>query len=287
MNIHFDPILQLPIIFAFLVLSTAVVVISYRRYYSVISKSYWWILIISKFSALIIAVILLLNPQLIHREPDLNNLSVIVLIDDTGSMNTKDAEDGSSRIDFVKKSIINGSSTFYQKMMAKFENMHWFIFSGKELRRVIPGINFNSLPGSTDIDLILEQVLNFPVDQNSLGAVILVSDGLDNTGAALTEAVKSFKSRGIPVHCIGVGDPRSKADISIEWTKVPKESVKNESISLSATVAKNSNLRGSTKVHLFEKGRLLESKTVDFPDQKSQQVVSFDHYTFYVRAKSV
>ena len=279
MTIQFDPLLPPYILLSFAFALLFVIFVFYKRYKAVISSSFWKFLIGLKFLSLLALFLLLLNPSLVLKTPDTAQANVVFLIDDTGSMQTKDAE-GKARIQFAKDSILNPSSKFHKKILEKYANSHTFLFAGEEMRRIHPGFNFSVLPGETDIDYILGDVLDNPVDQSPLGAVVLVSDGLDNRGLPLMEAAKKYRKAGVPIHCVGVGDPRPKPDLGINWKDIHNEIPKNQLLNLTALITNKDTGGNPVVLSLFENGRLIETREVTLDDSSSQEEIHFEHTPF-------
>ena len=285
MTIRFDPFLHPAIILGTVTILILLILIKYRRYQTVVSSSYWRLLLCVKILSLALLTILLLNPYIIQKTPDKDKVNIVFLVDATGSMITKDAQ-MKSRIERVKDDILNHSSLFYRQLLSKYDSAHYFLFSGEELRRFQPGNEFDLLPGETDIDLILDKVLTQPIDQNTLGAVVLISDGIDNKGVSLMAAAKKYKTKGIPIHCIGVGDPYPRSDIGIKWIDVLDESTKNEKMTLSAMVTRENSKEETVRVHLFEDNRLIETQDISFEEKANERHVKFEYTPFTAGLKT-
>ena len=274
MPIRFEPFLHPALILVIVALFSFLIFGKYRRYQPVVSMRYWRSLLGAKIISLIILLVLLLNPYVVHKIPDTNELNVSFLVDATGSMTTSDVN-GQSRIEFIKDSVLNSESAFYRQLISKFDHSHFFLFAGENLRRLQPGSEFNTLPGDTDIDPVLERVLTRPAHSRSLGAVVLISDGVDNTGVSLMAAAKKYKDTRIPIHCIGIGDPYPRPDLGVVWNNVPSESRKNEEVEFSATITRENSQATTVQAHLFENNRLIESRTITFENRSTTKNVKF------------
>ncbi len=278
-GLRFEPLTS-PLLLAIIaVVVTGLVILFYRRYRTVVSPRYWVALVALKATAFAAIALMLMNPVLIRRAPDQENYTVMYLIDASGSMQTTDCG-AERRIDFVKNRILSPESAFSRRFITPSENARFYLFAGTDIRRFEPGGNFNTLPGETDIDTALIDTLNSPVDNKTIGAVVLVSDGLDNVGASLMEAAIDFKKADIPVHCIGVGNPHPKNDIGIAWLDVPESGVKNEPLPMTARVTRNFSSETTAQVTLYEDGRILSEKTVVFDEGRLESELTFDHVAF-------
>jgi hypothetical protein len=65
---------------------------------------------------------------------------------------------------------------------------------------------------------------------SNLDAVVLVSDGRNNTGADPAESAAKYALRGIPVHTIGVGDPEPPKNAWLIGPPGPKEALREEDV---------------------------------------------------------
>lgn len=63
---------------------------------------------------------------------------------------------------------------------------------------------------------------------SNLDAVVLVSDGRNNTGADPAESAAKYALRGIPIHTIGVGDPEPPKNAWLIGPPGPKEALREE-----------------------------------------------------------
>jgi hypothetical protein len=71
---------------------------------------------------------------------------------------------------------------------------------------------------------------------SNLDAVILVSDGRNNTGAEPSEIAAKYALRGIPVHTLGIGDPQPPKNAWIVGPPGPKEALREEDVLFDVTV---------------------------------------------------
>ena len=278
MTLHIDPIFHSAIILTMYIVVVSVVGILYNRYTSVVSRSCWLLLAGSKIIALTAMCILLLNPFTRTMVPDSENLQIMIFVDGTESMNTVDCAD-ETRIEVAKR-LIKPGSTFSNSLSALTANLNYYLFSGDINRQINPDEQFNSLPGDTDIDSTLNTCLSNYFNLSSIGAVILMSDGLDNKGQSLMNAAAEFRESGIPVHCIGIGDPKSQQDIGIKWKNVPIESLKKNKQKLTAIVKRNFSEVYQTSAAVFENGRKIQTLDINFTEGEFEKEVQFDHIPF-------
>ncbi len=78
----------------------------------------------------------------------------------------------------------------------------------------------------------------------NLDAVILVSDGRNNTGLSPVEVAKKYRGADLPIYTIGVGDPNPPRNIRLIGPPGPKEALRLEEILFTVTLAAEGGLAG-------------------------------------------
>ncbi len=276
---HVDPLVSPILIALFALLYVGLTVLFYWPLRRILSRGYWQLLLALKALALALALAVLLNPYRLERRPDPAAFQVVYLVDASGSMQTRDIPGERQRIDVVKEKALD-ASPFFASLRSQFNNLATYIFSSDELRRSDGTTTFGILPGDTDIDGVLKKVLTAHGDRLKLGAVVLVTDGLDNRGVSLLEAAAPYKNAGVPIHVIGVGDSAESRDISIEWTTLPRKAIKAKPMTLAAQVNRNFTGDHTARVEIHESGRLIESRTVNFRGDATAMPIQIEHTSF-------
>ncbi|MFZ0339895.1 MAG: vWA domain-containing protein, partial [Terracidiphilus sp.] len=142
---------------------------------------------------------------------------VAVVIDDSKSMAT--GEDGHSRKDQVLATLNGG---LLKSLKSKFQVRLYRL--GDHLERIeSPDKLTASLP-ATHIGEGLKDVL---ADSATLpiGAVVLMSDGADNSGGIDLDTISDIKRQRIPIHTVGFGRERMAHDIEVTDVQLPSRSL--------------------------------------------------------------
>ncbi len=286
MSIHVDPLIPLSYLVIGVLLCLATLAVYYRRYVAIISRRYWMWLLVTKLLSLLTLTVLLLNPYFLRKQPDTTKFSIAVLIDGTGSMQTRDCR-GESRLQTVKDRVLDASAAFQENVMSEFDNARYYLFAGTELRRFEPGLDFNALPGDTDIDVVLDKLVASIADTSTLGAVVLVTDGLDNRGHSLMEGASRYKKLGIPVHCIGFGDTSSKRDVGVRWKSVPIKTIKGKPFTIKAVATRNFKGDFEAQMQFYEGTRLIRKRNVTFDGNTLEIPVNLEHTVFNAGFKTM
>src|SRR3984957_13160998 len=142
---------------------------------------------------------------------------VAVVIDDSKSMSTQ--EDGRSRKDQVLATLNGG---LLNSLKSKFQMRLYRV--GDPLERIESPDKLNASAPATHIGQGLEEVL---ADSATLpiGAVVLMSDGADNSGGIDLETISEIKRQRIPIHTVGFGRERMAHDIELTDVQLPARSL--------------------------------------------------------------
>ncbi len=132
---------------------------------------------------------------------------VAVVIDDSKSMAT--GEDGHSRKDQVLATLNGG---LLNSLKSKFQVRLYRL--GDHLERIESLDKLNASAPATHIGEGLKEVL---ADSATLpiGAVVLMSDGADNSGGIDLDTISDIKRQRIPIHTVGFGRERMAHDIEV------------------------------------------------------------------------
>lgn len=189
-----------------------------------------------RIAVLLFVALLLMDPAMqttvVERKPTLT----VVLVDVSASMDHRDdyqtnlplAEalrkvadvpagtplDSFSRLDLVKKVLAEGETPFLDELG---EENRLRLYAFGERLQGISGLNdLEARDRVTGLGRSLERILDEPeVKSSSVGGIVLITDGKNTAGPAPEEVAEVAARRKIPVHCIGVGDPRALKDIEL------------------------------------------------------------------------
>jgi hypothetical protein len=279
-SLSFAPLLHPGLLALLVVVYVALAIRFYRRIQSIVTPTTYRLLVACKVAAVILLIVVLLNPYWIRTTPDTRAFRVVLLADATGSMKTADCTDGLARLEILRKQLVGPNAPLRLRLAEQYQNLRTYVFADAQPRELPPNSDFNVLPGETDVDGALEAILAGDSRESSIGAVLLLSDGIDNSGRPIQEVAARFKQRGIPIHVVGIGDSRPRRDVGVSWTSVPKESQRAEDFQLKATVERNFSGVFDTTAVLFEDGREIARQPVTFAAEATAQPVEFQHASY-------
>ena len=168
---------------------------------------------------LALIVFSLLAPHLIVPIERHERRRVAVLIDDSLSMRIAD-QAGSTRADYAINAFAPSTGAVTQKIESLFDT-EYFSFAG----RVTPirgGSELSFSEPSTDLAGALHQIFD-EHGGTPLSAIVIVTDGADNSSAALADVLARLRTAGVAVHAVGVGTERFIRDLEISAVRLPQK----------------------------------------------------------------
>ena len=141
-----------------------------------------------------------------------------VVVDDSRSMGMD------KRMDQARDLL--GSPAF--KALAKKFQVRYYRMGGG----LKPLANFSELTASepathigAGLDQVVRQTATLPV-----GAIVLMSDGADNTGGIDLDTMNELRQRRIPVHTIGFGPEHASHDVELTDVQLPAKALANSRV---------------------------------------------------------
>ncbi len=156
----------------------------------------------------IILIILVISDLILVKEEYVAKTDFVLAIDTSSSMTASDYEP--NRLEFVKKTTI--------EFISKLKNTRVGIitFSGKaharlkqtsdmnEVERTLQKMDFEKSAGTAIGDaIIVSEALFDESDRNR--SIILITDGINNVGRNITEALEALNESNISIYPIGIG----------------------------------------------------------------------------------
>ncbi len=148
-----------------------------------------------------LVLVLLWQPAITVAELKPQQNIIAVLVDDSRSMAI--SEDGSTRQAQAVKALQNGVlaslNRSFQTRLYRVDDVPARIDSLKDLQPNAPSTRIGD-----SLKQLSEETSDLPI-----GAVVLLSDGDDNTGGISADAISALRARHIPVHTVGFGRERA------------------------------------------------------------------------------
>lgn len=170
-----------------------------------------------RLAALAVLVFCLLQPVLVLTSVIPQRNFVGILLDDSRSM-LLPAQDGAPRSEFVSRTFGDPESALIEELAERF-TLRFFRFAHDASRLASPGaLGFDGTRTdlATALDRAREELSSVP-----LSGLVVVSDGADNGGRPLAEALVPLQAASVPVYAVGVGQERLSPDLQIGRVELP------------------------------------------------------------------
>jgi len=227
----------------------------------------WWRMVaVWALQAVMAALLLALLWQPALRistlKPQQNIVSVVV--DDSRSMSITEGDDSRSAqaTEVLEGGLLDDLSEKFQVRMYRM---------GGQLSRIQSLEQLSPVEQSTRIADSLRQVA---VEAGTLpiGAVLLLSDGADNSGGVDLDTINELRARRIPIHTIGFGREQFDHDIEITDAQIPARALADSRLLARVSFRQNGYRGQRVRLKLSESGRVLASKEVELGVNGEQQV---------------
>jgi uncharacterized membrane protein len=172
-------------------------------------------------------LVLLWQPAITVAELKPQQNIIAVLVDDSRSMAI--SEDGSTRQAQAVKALQNG---VLDSLNRSFQTRLYRVDDAPARIETLKGLQPNA--PSTRLGDSLKQ-LSEETSDLPIGAVVLLTDGDDNSGGISEGAINALRARHIPVHTVGFGRERSAHDVELDDVVVAPRALADSRIAAKIT----------------------------------------------------
>jgi uncharacterized membrane protein len=211
----------------------------------------------------ILAVLLLclFRPVLVLSQVVAQQNFLGVLIDDSRSMEIAD-RDGESRADFVAQQFGGEESPLLTALADRFA-LRLFSFSSSTNR--ITSVDDLAFDGTrTHLGQALtrahEELAGVP-----LSGMVVVTDGADNAGVELSDALVPLEAAGVPVFTVGLGRENYGRDIQLSRVDTPRSILKGAALVVDVLLTQNGYAGETVSVQVEDEGRIVADQEVTLP----------------------
>ncbi len=203
---------------------------------------------------------------------------VSVLIDDSRSMGIR--EDGKTRLEQATASLNSG---VLDELRKRFQ-VRLYRF-GKNIERID---KTDKLSGAAPASRIGDSLTEVLADSSTLplGAVILLSDGADNSGGIGRDTIAQIRQRQIPVHTVGFGKEKLDKDVEISDVMLPARTLADSRLAADVTFRNFGYAGQKAKVAVRDGGKVLASRDVVLKAEGSPQTEQLQFNAGIAGAKS-
>ncbi len=189
---------------------------------------------------------------------------VAIVVDDSRSMALR--EDGGTRREqaaaVLNGGLIAGLRKRFQVRMYRF---------GERLERIGEIGQVTAGAQATHLGDSLKQ-LAAESAALPIGAVVLLSDGADNSGGIGLETISEIRRRRIPVHAIGFGREQFARDVELSDVTVPARALADSRLSAQVTLRQHGYAQQKARLTVSEAGKVLASREIVFGAEGEPQI---------------
>ena len=232
-----------------------------------------WKLITLRIMVVLLFLLLIARPFITTNEPNPKDFHLVTLTDLSGSMNAKDGANEPKRIDKVKPFIDRSNNlSWLTRIRNDYGKVESLGFSDDLQRMNQNSTDLTELGKNTALGDALSSTLRNSNDKQSLGSVVIFSDGRNNSGVPILEVAKQYRVQGVPVNVIGVGKDRPYGDVSIKFLDRKPKAVAKEELLLNALVENQFDRDLKLKVSLFFGKKILQEIPVSLKSGNKRKI---------------
>lgn len=225
----------------------------------------WWQLgTLGLLQLLMVALVLfvLWQPALVNERLLPNENAIAVMLDTSSSMALVDG--GSSRMTQARALLTPDN---LQELSTSYKVLP---FAFADSAQSLPSFDEANLPPPGTASTLGQSILQTlrQASTSSLGAVIVVSDGADNSGTISQNELNEIASFGVPIHTVGLGREVIPEDLELSSVQLPDKALAGTT--LTARVNIKHDQGGTARIKVYNGDTFLTTKEVQLdPAQKS------------------
>jgi uncharacterized membrane protein len=216
-------------------------------------------------------LVLLWQPAITVAELKAQQNIIAVLVDDSRSMAI--SEDGFTRqaqaVKALQGGVLASLNRSFQVRLYRIDDVPARIDSLKDLQPNAPATRIGD-----SLKQLSEETSDLPI-----GAVVLLSDGDDNSGGIGADAISALRARHIPVHTVGFGRERAAHDLELDDAVVAPRAVAGSRLAAKITLHQRGYAGARINLTVRDtQAKMLASRTITLaPDGNLQtETLMFD-----------
>ena len=219
------------------------------------------LLVAARVVLLAVVVLCLARPTLVLRTAVPQESFVGVLVDDSRSMTIADAQGrprGEAALDLLGAeggNLLGALGERFKVRLFSFADDLERRESAAELRfqGVSSRLGGALVRGADELDAV------------PLAGLVVVTDGADNSGEPLDDALLELKNRGVPVYPVGIGMERFDRDVQVSRVEAPRRVLRGSSLMVEVTLEQTGFAGETVDLEVMDGGRIVSSEKVRFP----------------------
>jgi uncharacterized membrane protein len=205
-----------------------------------------------------LVLVLLWQPAITVAQLKSQQNMIAVLVDDSRSMAIADSgRDGKTARETAAVQTLNAG--ILSGLQKRFQTRVYRLDGG--ITRVGSVDGMQATAAATHINDGLKQFAAETADL-PVGAVVLLSDGSDNTGGIDVETIGALRNRRLPVHTIGFGKERALRDVEVDEVSVASRALADSRMKATVSFEQRGYAGGKTTLVVKDGDKALASKEV-------------------------
>ena len=225
-----------------------------------------------RIAALIVVLFCLFRPALVLSTVVPQRSFVGILLDDSKSMKIADVDD-EPRARFIQDTFGPEGSELQRALVEKFM-LRFFRFSESAERLGEPS-TLTYAGAKTHfaraLERSVEELSNVP-----LAGLVVISDGADNSNAAISNTLLDLQARKVSVYTVGLGRERFTKDIEVTRVEAPRTVLEGSSLVVDVTISQRGFDGETVRVDVEDDGRIVNSKDVELSSEAETTTVRID-----------
>jgi uncharacterized membrane protein len=193
---------------------------------------------------------------------------VAVVVDDSLSMATKD--EGASRRDEAARLLNGGLLT---KLAKRFQVRLYKL--GADTTRIERTSDLHASEPATHLGSGLDQLAS-EAGALPIGAVVLLSDGADNSGGVTLDTLSALRARHLPVSTIGFGKERLDNDLELDHVEMPARTLASSKIQAQVSIRENGFDGKKARLSISDGVTALASRDVVLKGGQQNETIEFN-----------
>lgn len=208
-------------------------------------------------SALILLLLMLFRPVIQEWETNPQETYLAILIDDSQSMQIQDDANATQT---RTQAVQNALSPAVLTSLREQYQVRTFAF-GREARRLNSPTGLSAADNRSDLSRAIgsigEQLGSLP-----LNAVVVISDGGDNSGLDPAAAAEIIGGKQVPVYTLGVGQTVVSPDIAIRQVRADSTLLDNEQVDVELAVSQTGFAADRVEISIWDGENQVASQQV-------------------------
>ena len=223
-------------------------------------------LIILRTIVLCLLAFCLLKPFLTIYQTNPDDSYLLVMVDQSKSMQITDAADAATRLGRANDLLFSEKEGLLEKLNAKFK-VRFFAFDTTAKR--VPSEVLTKAEGeSTDIPQALNEALD-DLQGIPLSGAVLLTDGVDRSSVDIAKFAMQIRERKLPIHTVGIGAEEGNPDLELVKVDVPRIAEEDFPVEVWVTLQRKGFKGKKVNIQLINNGRVLKTESVDMDEGAS------------------